>query len=416
MIFINKIQVNECRNIRKLDIPLSSTKLQHLIITGKNGSGKTSLLSELKNRLLYVENDEFFNVEKKKNNIKNLEDIIKNTKAKVILDPEDKISIQNLRKRIYDIDKWLNSYNKVKIYFTNLADLKKQYNEGKYIIAFFEANRYASQNIPKSIAKYDLKDKFTIEEKVAENFLQYIVNLRADQAFARNEGDFEDANKIDNWFANFEKMLRKIYNSRSLKLEFDRKNYTFDIVEKKYKRSPITKLADGHSAILSIITELLLRMEKQKKKIYNLDGIVLIDEIETHLHIDLQKKILPILISLFPNIQFIVTTHSPFVLSSISNTVICDLENKFVTEDLSGYSSEVIIESYFNSDKYSLELKEKIDKYEKLVKLDKYTDEVINRIVELEGYLDKLPKYLSPELEVKIQQLSLLKRNKVIDD
>ncbi len=40
------------------------------------------------------------------------------------------------------------------------------------------------------------------------------------------------------------------------------------------------------------------------------------------------EKILPILTMLFPNIQFIITTHSPFILSSISNAVIYDLENK----------------------------------------------------------------------------------------
>lgn len=41
--------------------------------------------------------------------------------------------------------------------------------------------------------------------------------------------------------------------------------------------------------------------------------LFLVDEIETHLHVDLQKKVLPFLISFFPKIQFIVTTHSPFV-------------------------------------------------------------------------------------------------------
>ena len=56
--------------------------------------------------------------------------------------------------------------------------------------------------------------------------------------------------------------------------------------------------------------------------------LLLIDEIETHLHLELQKKILSFLTTLFPNIQFIVSTHSPFILNSLENAVIYDLEKK----------------------------------------------------------------------------------------
>jgi predicted ATP-binding protein involved in virulence len=56
---------------------------------------------------------------------------------------------------------------------------------------------------------------------------------------------------------------------------------------------------------------------------------------------------------MFPNIQFIVTTHSPFVISSLENVVICDLEYRTVLTDLSAYSYDGIVEYYYNSDKYS---------------------------------------------------------------
>lgn len=44
----------------------------------------------------------------------------------------------------------------------------------------------------------------------------------------------------------------------------------------------------------------------------NISGIVLIDEIDSHLHSDLLKDVLPNLIKLFPKIQFIMSSHSPF--------------------------------------------------------------------------------------------------------
>ncbi len=126
-------------------------------------------------------------------------------------------------------------------------------------------------------------------------------------------------------------------------------------------------ISDGYSSLLAILTELILRMEAHGASAYDMQGVVLIDEIETHLHVALQKKVLPFLTSFFKNIQFIVTTHSPFVLSSISNAVICDLEKRFVTTDLSAYSYDALVESYFDNDKYSKEVKEKIDRFENII-------------------------------------------------
>lgn len=90
-------------------------------------------------------------------------------------------------------------------------------------------------------------------------------------------------------------------------------------------------------------SDLILRMDKnwlldEEISQYNAQGIVLIDELETHLHIELQKKILPFLTKFFPNIQFIVTTHSPYILNSISNAKAYDLEKhvelkKFISEN-----------------------------------------------------------------------------------
>ncbi len=56
-----------------------------------------------------------------------------------------------------------------------------------------------------------------------------------------------------------------------------------------------------------------MRMEKKFGHKYDAEGLVLIDEIETHLHLSLQKKIMDFLCKMFPNIQFVVTTHSPFI-------------------------------------------------------------------------------------------------------
>jgi hypothetical protein len=112
---------------------------------------------------------------------------------------------------------------------------------------------------------------------------------------------------------------------------------------------------------------------------------------------------------IFPKIQFIVTTHSPFVLSSLSNAVICDLEKRFITTDLSAYSYDALIESYFDSDKYSKEVKEKIEIFEKLSDRNDLSMSEKDEYYKLKKYFDTIPTFMSDELAVKINEIKLKK-------
>ncbi|WP_455437500.1 hypothetical protein [Hungatella hathewayi] len=70
--------------------------------------------------------------------------------------------------------------------------------------------------------------------------------------------------------------------------------------------------------------------------------------------VDLQKKILDLLTTVFPKIQFIVTTHSPFILNSLENVVVYDLENHILVEDgLANVPYDGIVEGYFKADTIS---------------------------------------------------------------
>ena len=116
----------------------------------------------------------------------------------------------------------------------------------------------------------------------------------------------------------------------------------FNIPGREPFRLVDNQLSDGFSSVLQLVSELLLRMGS-----YEVSGIVLIDEIETHLHIKLQKAILPFLTDFFPNIQFIVTTHSPFVLTSLNDAVVFDLESKSRWENMAPMSASTVVEEYF---------------------------------------------------------------------
>ncbi|MDR3267146.1 MAG: AAA family ATPase [Tannerella sp.] len=236
--------------------------------------------------------------------------------------------------------------------------------------------------------------------------------MKADRSFARDSNEQDEVRKIDEWFDYFEKALFVLFDKENTRLEFDRKNYNFNIIEPGKEPYNLNQLSDGYSAIFNIVAELIMRMEQSKSKSYDAQGIVLIDEIETHLHIELQKKILPFLTTFFPRIQFIVTTHSPFVISSIDNAVICDLEKRtVVSDDLSAYTSEVLVEDYFDSDQYSNLLKSELSEYAKLMSADTVDSAQTNRLAELEQRFDKVPS-MSEELTGKIRQIKLARISK----
>jgi predicted ATP-binding protein involved in virulence len=81
----------------------------------------------------------------------------------------------------------------------------------------------------------------------------------------------------------------------------------------------IEQLSDGQRVFLALIADLARRMIMLNPLLKNpLEGrgIVLIDEIELHLHPKWQQEVITILRTVFPNIQFVITTHSPIVLST----------------------------------------------------------------------------------------------------
>jgi predicted ATP-binding protein involved in virulence len=403
--FVTKIKVKQSRNIHDLFIPLSEKERRHLIITGKNGSGKTSLLLDLFTFLTQVESGRHDAYEQHRNNLS----VFQGHKASGYLQTYSKKQVEDT---IRAEEEWFSHFGGTEIHFKNAKTLLKKVSAGNYLITFFDAKRLTESKVPTGFEKIGLKEKYNISDKANQDFIQYIVNLKVDRSFARDDGDAEEVKRIDIWFEKFEKWLRIILESSKLKLKFNRKTYNFQIIDGDKCPFGFNTLSDGYSAIINIVTELILRMETHVPQSYDLEGLVLIDEIETHLHVDLQKKILPFLADFFPKIQFIVTTHSPFVLSSLSNATICDLEKSLVTNDLSGYSYDALIESYFDSDKYSEEIKQKINQYEQLSAKKQLNEEEKDQLRFLRNYFAHAPKYLSKEVAVKLQEIVLNNLNK----
>lgn len=140
-----------------------------------------------------------------------------------------------------------------------------------------------------------------------------------------------------------------------------------------------------------------MRTEYFKVTPEDLRGTVFIDEIDAHLHVSLQRLILPFLIKSFPSIQFIVTTHSPFVLMSVDDTVIYDIgRTSQVEENLSFYSYSSVMEGILDTKTTSMILEDTILEISQIansenINLDRLKT-LINKVAPLSDKLDSRAK------------------------
>lgn len=101
-------------------------------------------------------------------------------------------------------------------------------------------------------------------------------------------------------------------------------------------------MSSGELSILSMFVEILRQADNLNTniRIEDIQGIVLIDEIDKHLHIKLQKEILPRIMELFPNVQFIISTHSPFLTMGLAENNKAMLRSKIIDLDQGGLEAE----------------------------------------------------------------------------
>lgn len=413
-IFIKEINISKLRHLENIDIILSENIKRNLIITGKNGVGKTTVLKAIKQYLKSIEEKNYTNITVGyKNSIKYHEKRIEKIDNNININPNNLIERQQIDDTIRSLKNSISKYEDgLSLKINDDLNISNKYDEGELILAYFDAKRDSKVIIPQSVPTVELEKKYSIDADIDKKFLDYLVYLKTQQSFARNEDDMEIVEDIGKWFDKFENSLKDLFDDNSIKLKFDYRKLNFKIHQDGREEFGLNELSDGFSAVLDIVMNLILRMEKTREGLaYNKEGIVLIDEVETHLHIELQKKIMPFLTSFFPNIQFIVTTHSPFVINSINDAVIYDLEKQIQVEDLSGYSYEGVVEGYFNIDQYSNEAKEKLYRYKELVNKISKSEEDESEEFELRNYFKGIPQNLASEIIYEFKNIEISRLN-----
>lgn len=331
---------------------------RNLIITGVNGCGKTQFINRLFEYLNRVV------VSRQNTPTEVLEQQIEGYTFQLSKLTEASANYQSYVTALRDSQAALVEAKSPPVAIDHVEQFTIDYHNQKAVLLKFEATRQAIIRPSNSSKSKDaLKQEALSMTETSTLFEDYLVSQKTAQAFAESPrigNNPGEAKSINAWFEKLENDLQELFEDTSLKLHFDYGAQSFYIRQQGKTQYRLQQLSSGFSSIFSIYATLLTKIQLSSNAIDDVYGVVLIDEIDAHLHVSLQRKILSFLTKSFPKIQFIVSTHSPFVVSSVRDAVIYDLSTLEQVEDLSMYSYESILSGLFNTAPVSEVLKDMI--------------------------------------------------------
>ncbi|MDQ9020155.1 AAA family ATPase [Acinetobacter sichuanensis] len=126
------------------------------------------------------------------------------------------------------------------------------------------------------------------------------------------------------------------------------------VVDKNGEKLIVNQLSQGEKSLMALVGDIARRLAMMNPKLDNPlhgKGIILIDEIDMHLHPQWQRSIIQRLQTTFPNCQFILTTHSPLVISDTQNILVYDLDGQEVNAlpSLYGQDANTVLLQYMDT-------------------------------------------------------------------
>lgn len=344
-----------------------------IILVGKNGSGKTTLLSSIVDALYELSNDCFSDVLPKSGmgykyfklsgsrNIRVHNDFAfsyvnfsKKEGFYEYLDKNGNISIEEIKLKfnclniLHDIpntDKNFKYASKT----NEDIDFKNDFLINSY--CYFPSDRYelpywinketieSSEQFSENSTFSGYLDRNILVRKSLNIIKNWILDVFLDSKVSIYESEnklhIKDSENVSNAIAlsqsirNIEEIISNIVQRKiSIQLNYrgigQSRIKLFDLENQSEFVPSLDNLSAGQSTLLGIFCTIIQYSDRTNlsKSIHlqDIEGIVIIDEVDLHLHIELQHDVLPNLIKLFPKVQFIITTHSPFFLAGISKT------------------------------------------------------------------------------------------------
>jgi predicted ATP-binding protein involved in virulence len=338
---INTIKLQNYRGIRELSLDLDKNLT---VFFGENGSGKSTvidsiviMLSWLVNRLRYSSGTSGYPI---------LEKNITNGNAFALIalscsNDEKNIEWQLVKTRKESSSGGLFFYKRLRALrsttnLDNLSEFTKSLQAKIFeveerlnlpIFVYYPVGR-AVLDIPLRIREKNSFKLFAAYDQSLESG----ANFRAFFTWFRDREDLENENRkyVDlpdkpEDFCFPDSQLGAVRNALKVFLpEFTdltvRRSPLRMEIKKNGKRLTIDQLSDGEKCLIAMIGDLARRMAianpVRENPLYG-DGVVLIDEIDLHLHPKWQRMVVSRLVEVFPNCQFIISTHSPHVITHV---------------------------------------------------------------------------------------------------
>lgn len=343
-------------------------------IIGKNGVGKTQLLENMAKALIFSHT--MFNGS---NRVRLIEkDIYNNIKQISFLLPSfiqiNMIQIRDLEtKNKSDISfERLLEYN----YVGDAYYISKQKICDKAIIFIGAKNRGFTKNIDSENIKILGNKQNRLSESLTRtmNYIngiglehEEIANWFVSRLIINPEFVTAKQNKM-NEVITVLKLIERLEPSLKLVTKdedgTDKLSILYSDGELLINNIPIDKLSTGYISVIKIFQEIVVGYGgwSDKDDLSQVDGVVFIDEIEPHLHISWQVKIINILKEFFPKTTFYITTHSPLVLSGLKDGEAYELyqENKIAKtkkiKNIDSYFLNDIVDKFFGVDLNSVKI------------------------------------------------------------
>jgi predicted ATPase len=384
--YIKQVHVNDCYTYQNIDIPIRPlTAFRHIVLTGKNGSGKTTILNRIAFQLSHFVSG------------KTKQDVSSNLQNLILGNPQ--------HPHIFEWQAQLVELNGIALHFLEQTDSTIIDQKNKFLFSFYKANRKVEFEDVKTVISEDelLKKLGTAEnnKSTISQLKQYLVNKKVYQAFDMIDNRQESIQKTNEFFNKVQETLSKILKDPKLELIFIHERFEFYIKYSDGRKVTFNQLSEGFSAFMSIMADLFVRADIIQKTnndyVNDIHGIVLIDEPETHFHLSMQYEILPLITNFFPKVQLIIATHSPAVISSLQNATVFDLTSKEEVADwLLGSSYSDLMIRHFGLENEFSPIADKIIADISVAVKEKNKEK-------LEAILETNANYLTPSLRLEIE-------------
>lgn len=221
--------------------------------------------------------------------------------------------------------------------------------------------------------------------------------------YQKQEENLGPVPELDIVYNAMKKCFESVTGYNDVKIQYSISTNNLDVYytdqEGLRMKMPLNQLSDGYKSTISLIADIAYRMAVLNPQLSGdvlteTDGVILIDEIDLHLHPAWQQRILEDLIDIFPKVQFIVSTHAPAVINSVKSENLLILKNNEiggVSQQVYGKDVNSVLDEIMGVSerpKKVTELFEKFYEYLNKKEFDR-ADELLNQLDELRGFHDQ---------------------------